>query len=136
MFLRISSVALLLVATACGPAPENKVATAAPEDRIDCATGGAADFSKTCAIERDEETRIDCATSGAADFSKTCAIERGEGTRIVLRNADGGFRRIDIAADGTITAADGSDEADGKPLPDGRFELVLGRDRYRLPPRP
>ncbi len=112
MSLRIFSVGLLLAAAACGPNAENKVAAAAPDDRIECATGGAVDFSKACAIERDA------------------------GTRIVLRNADGGFRRIDLAADGTITAADGSDTAQGKPLPDGRFELSLGRDRYRLPPRP
>ncbi len=112
MSLRTSSLGLLLVATACGPKAEDKVATAAPDDRIECATGG------------------------APDFSKACAIERGAGSRIVLRNADGGFRRIDLAVDGTITAADGSDAARGKPLPDGRFELVLGRDRYRLPPRP
>ena len=112
MSLRISSLGLWLVATACGPAAENKVATAEPNDRIDCATGG------------------------ATDFSKTCAIERGEGSHIVLRHADGGFRRIDLAKDGTITALDGSDEAGGKPLPDGHFELTLGRDRDRLPPRP
>jgi hypothetical protein len=112
MSLRIFNVGLLLVVTACGPAAENKVATAAPDARIECATGG------------------------AADFTESCAIERGDGPRIVLRNADGGFRRIDLATDGTITAADGSDEAGGKPLPDGRFELSLGRDRYRLPSRP
>ncbi len=112
MSLRIFSLGLSLVVCACGPTTENKVATAAPNDRIECATGG------------------------ATDFSKSCAIERGEGTRIVLRNADGGFRRIDLAPDGTITAADGSDAADGKPLSNGSFELVLGQDRYRLPPRP
>lgn len=112
MYLRIFSLGLSLVVAACGSSAENRVATAAPEDRIECATGG------------------------AADFARSCAIERGEGTRIVLRNGDGGFRRIDLSPDGTITAADGSDLAGGKPLPDGRFELILGQDRYRLPPRP
>lgn len=104
-------VALTLTLTACGAAPEDKVATAAPDDRIECALGGAAAF--------------------AAD----CAIERGEGNRLVLRHADGGFRRIDLATDGTISAADGSDQPGGAMLPDGRFELTLGSDRYRLPPR-
>lgn len=53
----------------------------------------------------------------------------------MLRHADGGFRRINLADDGAITAADGSDVPSGKPMPDGRFELTLGNDRYRLPPR-
>jgi hypothetical protein len=111
MSLRIFSFGVLLAATACGPTAENKVATAAPDDLIECATGG------------------------GPDFTRSCAIERGSGSPFILRHADGGFRRIDLAGDGTITALDGSDEARGEPLPDGRFELILGRDRYRLPPR-
>lgn len=111
MSLRIFSLALALGVSACGDAPDDKVAMAAPDDRIECAT------------------------AGAADFSKTCAVERGEESALVLRHADGGFRRIDLAEDGAITAADGSDIPVGKSLPDGRFELTLGNDRYRLPPR-
>jgi hypothetical protein len=111
MSLRIYSLILVLAAAACGPAAENRVAAAAPDDRIECATGG------------------------AAEFAKTCAIERGEGTALILRHTDGGFRRINLSEDGTITAADGSDAPGGKVLPDGRFELTLGSDRYRLPPR-
>jgi hypothetical protein len=111
MSLRISSLCLALILAGCGSKGEDKVAAAAPDDRIECAVGR------------------------ATAFAKTCAVERGEGTILVLRHEGGGFRRIDLAADGTISAADGSDEAQGKPLPDGRFELTLGRDRYRLPPR-
>jgi hypothetical protein len=111
MFLRTFSVCTALTLAACSAAPEDKVATAAPDDRIECATGG------------------------AADFTRACAVERGEGSALVLRHADGGFRRIELAADGTITASDGSDQPSGKPLPDGRFELTLGKDRYRLPPQ-
>jgi hypothetical protein len=111
MSLRTFSLCTVLTLAACSAAPEDKVATAAPDDRIECATGG------------------------AAEFAKACAVERGEGTALVLRHADGGFRRIELAADGTITAADGSDEPGGEALPDGRFELTLGNDRYRLPPR-
>ncbi|MEP6786322.1 MAG: hypothetical protein ABI898_11360 [Sphingomonadales bacterium] len=111
MFSRISSAGLLLLVAGCGASPEDKVATAAPDDRIECAV------------------------DGAADFTKSCAVERSVGSLLVLRHKDGGFRRIDLAQDGTISAADGSDDPDGKPLPDGRFELVIGGDRYRLPPR-
>lgn len=111
MSLRTSSLCLALILSACGSKGEDKVGAATPDDRIDCAVGG------------------------APDFVKACAVEPGEGTILVLRHAGGGFRRIDLAADGTISAADGSDAAGGKPLPDGRFELTLGSDRYRLPPR-
>ncbi len=111
MFMRISSLALGLSMVACGAAPEDKVASASPADRIECALGA------------------------GATFTRTCAVERGAATVLVLRHGDGGFRRIDLAADGTISAADGSDEPGGRLLGDGRFELTLGSDRYRLPPR-
>jgi hypothetical protein len=111
MFSRISSLSLLLALVACGVKEDDKVATAAPDDRIACAL------------------------HGAGDFTKSCAVEAGEGTMLTLRHADGGFRRIDLAPNGTLSAFDGSDAAGGKMLPDGRFELVIGGDRYRLPPR-
>jgi hypothetical protein len=111
MSLRISSFSLALILASCGSKGEDKVAAAAPDDRIECAI------------------------AGAAAFAKSCAVEKGEGMTLILRHEGGGFRRIGLAADGTISAADGSDEAQGMPLPDGRFELNLGSDRYRLPPR-
>lgn len=111
MFLRTSSLCLLMALAACGAKEDSKVAAAAPDDRIDCAL------------------------NGAVAFTKSCAVERGEGTLFVLRQEGGGFRRIDLAPDGTLSAADGSDAAGGKMLDDGRFELVIGGDRYRLPPR-
>ncbi len=109
--LRIFSLGIVLAVAGCGAAEDDKVATAAPDDRIECAVGG------------------------AVDFTRTCAVERGDGPALVLRHSDGGFRRIDLADDGTVSAADGSDAPDGKALPDGRFELTLSSDRYRLPPR-
>ncbi len=111
MFSRIFSLSLAVVLASCGINGEDKVATAAPDDRIECAI------------------------SGATDFTRACAVERSEGTMLVLRHADGGFRRIDLSADGTITATDGSDEPEGKVMPDSRYELTIGSDRYRLPPR-
>lgn len=111
MSLRISSACFFLVAAGCGAKPDDKVANAAPDDRIECAV------------------------HGATTFTKNCAVERGEGTLLVLRHENGGFRRINLTSDGAISPADGSDAAAGKLLPDGRFELVIGGDRYRLPPR-
>ncbi|MDB5715919.1 MAG: hypothetical protein JWO15_3316 [Sphingomonadales bacterium] len=54
---------------------------------------------------------------------------------LTIHHADGGFRKLAVALDGTITAADGASEAIGHPLADGRLEVEIGGDRYRLPPR-
>jgi hypothetical protein len=113
MSLRISSASLLLIVAACNSAPEeNKVAAAPPDDRIECATGGAADFTRSCAIEK------------AAD-----------GKSMVIRHADGGFRRLDVSPDMAVSTADGATPLAGKPLPDGRLEIAVDGDRYRLPPK-
>lgn len=111
MSLRIFSIVICSFVAACGAPEDDKVASAKPDDRIECAL------------------------AGAVDFGRSCAVEKGEGTRLILRHSDGGFRAVELDADGTLSAADGSDVAGGKMLSDGRFELVLGADRYRLPPR-
>ncbi len=111
MFLRTFSLCLALTGSACGSKVDDKVAVVALDDRIECALGG------------------------GSDFVRACVLEKREGPGFVLRDEGGGFRRIDVAADGTISAADGSDVAGGQVLPDGRFELTLGSDRFRLPPR-
>jgi len=111
MCLRISSVCLVMMLPGCAVPGEDKVADAAPDDRIECAV------------------------SGATEFAQACAVDRSDPSALILRHADGGFRRIELAADGTIDAADGSEAPLGNPLPDGRFELTIGNDRYRLPAR-
>lgn len=105
--MRTSSATLALLLTACG-ASESPVASAEPQDRIECAIGG------------------------AASFTNACAIERGQAT-LVLRHVDGGFRRLDVADDRTLTVADGSETVVGTPLADGRLQIAIGIDRYRLP---
>lgn len=111
MFLRTSSLYLALIVAACGSRPDDTVAVVPLADRIDCAL------------------------DGVANFAKACVLEKAGGIRFVLHHPGGGFRRIDVAPDGTISAADGSAVAGGEVLPDGRFELTMGSDRYRLPPR-
>jgi hypothetical protein len=111
MFMRIFSVPLALLVVGCSAEPivENKVSQAKAEDQIECAVGG------------------------ASDFARACAIERGEGTMLTLRHGDGGFRRLTLEADGTIDTADGADALTVQTLSDGRTEVTIGDDRYRLP---
>jgi hypothetical protein len=109
--MRIFSVAILMALAGCGSKPviENKVEQAKADDRIDCAVGG--------------ET----------DFSESCAIERGTGTALTLRHSNGGFRRLLLEADGTIDTADGAETITVNAMSDGRTEIAVGEDRYRLP---
>jgi hypothetical protein len=110
MSLRIFSVALALCLTGCAAEPaDNVVETAAGEDRIECAIG-----------------------EGAA-MANNCVLERSEGNVLVLRHEDGGFRKLMLEADGMIDTADGADGLKLNPMPDGRTEVVIGADKYRLP---
>ena len=109
--MRIFSALALLFLASCSaePAAENKVKQAKAEDRIECA--------------------ID----SASDFTRDCAIERGDGTMLTLRHGNGGFRRLTLEADGTIDTSDGADTITLQTLGDGRTEIMVGSDRYRLP---
>ena len=109
--MRIFSIAIALALTGCGskPATENKVDQAKVDDRIDCAIGG------------------------EPDFAQNCMIERGDGTALTLRHKDGGFRRLVLDADGTIDTADGAEVITVNTMTDGRTEITVGEDRYRLP---
>jgi hypothetical protein len=111
MSMRTFNVALALALAACGskPAVENKVEQAKADDRIECAIGAATVFADDCAMERQAPTSL------------------------TLRHADGGFRRLTLEADGTIDTADGAEAITVNAMPDGRTEITVGEDRYRLP---
>src|SRR3546814_10758645 len=53
---------------------------------------------------------IPCAPQGAAGFTRVCTIEH-DGDTITVRNPDGGFHRLVIAGDGSVSAADGAEAA-------------------------
>ena len=81
------------------------------------------------------DTRIECMTGSATSFERTCSVERAEAPRgpvLTLRKADGGFRRLLQAGDG-FAAADGVEAATVTRLDDGRIEVEIGGDRFRLP---
>lgn len=85
----------------------------------------------------DDESRIACALGDETEFTEQCDAERvqnGAVHELVMRHPDGGFRRFEIVSDGRgLVAADGSEEAVVTPLTDGRIQLSVGGDRYRLP---
>lgn len=84
-----------------------------------------------------EENRIACALGDETEFTEQCDAERvqnGDRRELVMRHPDGGFRRFEIVSDGRgLVSADGSEEAVVTPLSDGRIQLSVGGDRYRLP---
>lgn len=77
--------------------------------------------------------RIECAIGAGASFAETCTLERAENNVLIVRHEDGGFRKLTVNAAGTIDTADGADGIQLMLLPDGRSDIVIGTDRYRLP---
>lgn len=79
---------------------------------------------------------IECALAGTA-FERSCSIETREGQSgltVTLWNPRGGFRRILLPRDGSgAVAADGAEPARVTVIADGRAEVAIGGDRYRLP---
>lgn len=77
--------------------------------------------------------KIECALNGVEQFDTDCSAERGDGSALTLRHEDGGFRKLVLENDGTIDSADGSETIRIQMLTDGRAEISVGKDRYRLP---
>jgi hypothetical protein len=114
--MRISSALLALFALAACNAAES-----------DAAAGGEG---------ADGGNRIECALGGAASFSRQCGVEQVEldGVRtLIVHHPDGGFRRFEVLTDGRgLALADGAEEAIAEVV-DGRLEISVGSDRYRFP---
>ena len=83
------------------------------------------------------DNRIECQVAGSANFTRTCSLDRAERPDrllLTIRKSDGGFRRILAANDDRgLIAADGSERAEIALLNDGRIEVSIGGDRFRLP---
>ncbi len=81
--------------------------------------------------------KVECALAGSSSFERTCTTERIAGTDsqiLVIRHADGGFRRFKILTDGRgLAPADGFDETKISLIENGMIELSSGDDKYRLP---
>lgn len=81
---------------------------------------------------RTADNGVECALAGAPEFERQCTLERGEGGVLTVHHPDGGFRRLALA-NGELSPLDGADLGQLTPLPDGRLEWAIDRDRYRLP---
>ena len=84
------------------------------------------------------DNRIDCRPAGTEAFLRACTVDSTETPRgrvLTIRKADGGFRRLLIAGDGGISAADGAEAAHVTPLGQAGTEVEIGGDRFRLPAR-
>lgn len=78
--------------------------------------------------------QVACAINGALNYTESCTVEKVAGAdtaMLVIRHADGGFRRFDIISPDTLAEADGAVKA--TVLRSGStVEVTIGSDRYRL----
>ena len=82
------------------------------------------------------DPRIECRIGAAAAFERLCSVEVAEeGDRRVLtvRKPDGGFRRLVMRGGGQVAAADGAEQPRSTRMSDGRTEVSIGGDVFRLP---
>ncbi|MGC4252543.1 MAG: hypothetical protein QM605_14045 [Sphingobium sp.] len=80
-----------------------------------------------------DDGKIECAMGAKAGWARDCVAER-QGDVLLLRHADGGFRRFAIVKDGRgLVPADGAEQAQVDISGDRQIELTVGDDRYRLP---
>ena len=122
--MRISSaVPAILLLAACNQQPADPGAMSNAIDNAQAAAGG--------------DERIECAATGATAFMRDCTVERteaAEGLILTARQPDNGFHRLLVVKDGRgVIAADGAETAKVTVIGDGRIEVAIGGDRYRLP---
>ena len=115
MSLRISSaVAVLLVASACSQGDAVQAQAEQGADPIECAIGPGSDFGPDCLVERTND---------------------GDAKVLVVRHANGGFRRLEQLPDGAgLAAYDGADVVT-QSLDGDLLVVEVGGDRYRFPAR-
>lgn len=101
------------------------------------ACGGAGGDASTPAPGGEPDARIDCRIGSARAFERFCSYEIAgteRGRMLTIRKPDGGFRRLLLTEDGTgVAAADGAERPEVAILDEGRIEVTIGGDSFRLP---
>ena len=80
--------------------------------------------------------KVACALGRDAKLASVCGVTRarqGGRTVLTLTAPDGGFRRVSVAPDGAVEAADGAQKAQLGRGPAGEIEVAIAADRYLLP---
>lgn len=120
---RMLALSLLLTAGACEQA----------------AIQGQAMAEVNASSERDavDDEWVECAPGGATDFTRVCSVDRTRtdgGLVLTMRHPDGGFRRLLVTKDGRgVAAADGAEPAEVTLVDQDEIEVTIGNDHYRLP---
>ncbi len=82
-----------------------------------------------------EPLTLECAIGGGT-FARACMVDQAageDGVTLTIRNPQGGFRRLLVTPEGEVAAADGAEPAEATLLGDGRVEVAIGGDLYRIP---
>jgi hypothetical protein len=92
--------------------------------------------AQVAAQVEENQNLIPCAVDGAAALAKMCTYETANGEQgltIIVRHAEGGFRRFLVTNDGNVLAADGAGQAGFTMVGADHIEVTLDGDRYQLP---
>ncbi len=126
-FNRIVMIGLIALSTGCGPSKEAKQVADKNLEQLDKA-GDKNDAA---------DGKIDCAVSGQKELTRSCLTEKisgRDGQSLIIRHANGGFRRFRILTDGRgLQAAEGAEKIAITVLDNGKIEVVVAGDRYQLP---
>ncbi len=83
------------------------------------------------AADAPEGEQVACALDDAENFAEVCVLQR-DGPRFIVYRPDGGFRRFEPVAGQGVRSIDGADAAIITDLADGRTEIAVDGDRYRV----
>jgi hypothetical protein len=127
IFSRIALIGLIVLSTSCSPSKEAKQAADKSLEQLD----------KAGDKEAAADGKIDCAVSGQKELTRSCLTEKisgADGQSLIIRHANGGFRRFKILTDGRgLQAAEGAEKLAITLLDGGKIEVVVAGDRYQLP---
>ena len=89
------------------------------------------------AVSATDDNRIECRIGASTGFERHCTLEQADeerGRTLTIRKPDGGFRRLRVTDDGRgVVAADGAEPAIVTNIDDGRIDVAIGGDNFRLP---
>ena len=96
-----------------------------------------AKVERQAASAAEDDGRVLCALDGAAEFQRSCVVDRDEseaGLVLTVRHPDGAFHRLLVTKDGRgVVAADGAEPAKVSIVGGNSIEVAIADDRYRLP---